>query len=393
MMAIPFYFAQHQQGSTFNFLYGCATFLVVFWGLYAGTLVDRFPRKQVFLITNLIEGIVVLGVAAYGWTNGLTIPLIALVFLVTFFGYQVHYPNLYAFAQEISEPQDYKRITSAIEIVGQSTSLLSGGAAAILLEGWHWHGTLPGGKAFALDIPRWDLHHIFALDGLTYVIAFILIGLIRYVPYRKIEVETGSLAKRLRSGFTYLWSHPLILLFGLLSFNVFVAALVQLQALLPMYITNHLREGGQAFGLAELTGSIGAMSAGILTKRLFANKPVPQALITVMVLASVNFFVASLNHLVWVFFAFSMLNGFFNSSARILRVSYLFDHVPNELIGRANSILGMLNVLIRLVFIFLFSQAFFGQGSNITYAYFIMGTFVLLSSIALGMNYRRLVAG
>ncbi|MES2731198.1 MAG: MFS transporter [Bacteroidota bacterium] len=394
MIAIPWYFARYQQGTSFNFLYGCATFLVLFWSLYAGTLVDRFPRKQVFLITNLVQGVVISAIAAYGWYYGLTTPLIAAVFLITFFGYQIHYPNLYAFAQEISDPSDYKRITSNIEIVGQSTSLLSGGAAAILLEGWHgqaksWFGQ---SLSISLDIPQLELYHIFALDALTYLLSFGLICFIRYLPYRSLQRESGTLLKRLRAGFTYLRLHPLILLFGLLSFNVFVAAVVQLQALLPMYITNHLQEGGQAFGLAELTGSLGAMSAGILVRRIFAHRTVPQSVIIIMLLASANFFVASLTHHPWLFYAFSMFNGFFNSSTRILRVSYLFEHVPNELIGRANSILGMLNVVIRMGFIFLFSQAFFGQGSNITYAYFTLGIFVLLSSVALTLNYQRLLA-
>lgn len=395
MMAIPFHFARQKQGTTFNFLYGCATFLVLFWGLYAGTLVDRFPRKTVFLGTNLVQGLVIIGVALYGWAFGLTFPLIACVFLITFFGYQIHYPNVYAFAQEISPPAEYKRIISTIEIVGQATYFVSGGAGAILLEGWSWHANmrlLGHSLPIHLTIPHWELHQIFALDGLTYAVSFLLILFIRYVPYRKVEPEIGSVMKRLRSGFSYLWANPLLMLFGLLSFNVFVAASVQLQALLPMYITNHLHQGGQAFGLAELAGSFGAMSAGFLTKKLFANTPAPRALVIVMVLASLGFFVAAFNYVSWLFFLFSMSTGFFNSSARVLRISYLFNYVPNELIGRVNSILSMLNILMRMRFIFLFSHAFFGRGHNITYAYFIMGVFLLISGLLLLVNYRRLMS-
>ena len=394
MMAIPWYFAQHQRGPTFNLLYGCTTFLTVFWGLYAGTLVDRFPRQRVFLATNLTQGVVLLSVAAYGWRVGLDIPAIALVFGVTFFGYQIHYPNLYAFAQEISEPHAYPRITSGIEIVGQSTSLLSGGAAAVLLEGIHWQTSWSvAGRVFPVNvhIPRWELHHLFAFDGVTYAVAFGLIAFIRYVPHHRVRREMGSLLKRLRAGFAYLHAHPLILFFGLLSFHVFVAASVQLQALLPMYVANHLRQGGHAVGLAELTGSFGAMSAGILTRRLLARRPVAGALIGLMVLSSANFFLAGLTRLPWVFYVFSMFNGFFNSGARILRVTYLLNHVPNELIGRVNSILGTLNVLVRMTFIFLFSQAYFGRGSNITHAYLILGGFVLLSGAVLARSYRKLV--
>lgn len=393
MIAIPWYFARNQQGTDFNFLYGCATFLMLFWSVYAGTLVDRFPRKRVFLVTNGVQGTIVLFIAGYGWANGLTVPFIATVFLITFLGYQIHYPNLYAFAQEISDPKDYQRITSNIEIVGQSTSLVSGGVAALLLEGWDWQTQLmvfSENYSLHLRVLPWQLHHIFALDGLTYLLSFGLIACIRSVPFRTLRVESGSLLKRMGTGFAYLRAHPLILLFGLLSFNVFVAAVVQLQALLPMYITNHLQQGGKAFGLAELTGSLGAMSAGILVRRLFAQQSLTQAIIILMLLASANFFVAAFTQHPWIFYTFSMGNGFFNSGARILRVSYLFGRVPNEVIGRVNSILGMLNVLVRMVFIFLFSRAFFGQGSNITYAYLILAVFVLMSAVALSLISRQL---
>jgi len=60
--------------------------------------------------------------------------LVAGVFMLTFLNYAVHYPNLYAFVQEIIEPKYYGRITSYLEIQGQLTSILAGAGAALLLE-------------------------------------------------------------------------------------------------------------------------------------------------------------------------------------------------------------------------------------------------------------------
>jgi len=70
MLAVPWYFAQLDISSQFNLLFGGVTFANIFWGLYAGTLVDRFNRKQLFLTTNIIEGVVLLMVAAGGWFAG-----------------------------------------------------------------------------------------------------------------------------------------------------------------------------------------------------------------------------------------------------------------------------------------------------------------------------------
>ena len=119
MLAIPWYFAKQDLSSSFNLIFASVTFVNIFWGLYAGTLVDRFNRRKLFLTTNAVEGSILVLVATWGWINGgLSLTPIVLVFAVTVFGYRMHYPNLYAFVQEISSPEHYTKVTSYIEIVG-----------------------------------------------------------------------------------------------------------------------------------------------------------------------------------------------------------------------------------------------------------------------------------
>ena len=51
--------------------------------------------------------------------------LVMAVFGTTMFHYNVHYPNLYAFGQEITEPKNYAKLNAYIEIQGQSTSIFA----------------------------------------------------------------------------------------------------------------------------------------------------------------------------------------------------------------------------------------------------------------------------
>jgi MFS transporter, DHA3 family, macrolide efflux protein len=387
MLAIPWYFAQQGLSSRFNLLYAFATFLTLFWGMYAGTLVDRFPRKSVFLGTNLIEGVLVLSIAALGfWQGELAWYLVMLVFAVTIFGYQLHYPNLYAFAQEITLPGNYQRVTSLLEIVGQSTNVGAGFLAALLLEGVDWQQTLVLGSwelPLSLYIPKWTIWEIFALDGTTYFISSALIALIRYVPTAKLEVELGGIWKRMRSGLNFLQQRRDILAFGLLTYSVFVVVLVELHAVAPLYITNHLREGGHILGTMEVLYAMGALSAGIGVRYLFRNRQAVQAILLLMGLAVVSLGVLSITQSVAVFLGAGLFIGFSNSGIRILRVAYLFEHVPNNIIGRTNSVFSVANIMLRVSFILLFSNAFFGRGSNIALAYGIMALFVLLALLIL----------
>ena len=70
MMAIPWYFVDIiDKPEMFAFFYLFITFLTLFWGLYAGTIVDRYSRKKVFIYTNLICGSVIGLISYYGFLN------------------------------------------------------------------------------------------------------------------------------------------------------------------------------------------------------------------------------------------------------------------------------------------------------------------------------------
>ena len=87
-----------------------------------------------FLYSNLACSIIIGSAAFYGITNEHTPWILALaVFGTTMFHYSIHYPNLYAFGQEITEKENYGKLNSYIEIQGQSTSIFAGAFAAILL--------------------------------------------------------------------------------------------------------------------------------------------------------------------------------------------------------------------------------------------------------------------
>ena len=114
MLAIPWYFSDIlNASSTFGTIYGIATFLTLFWGLYVGTLIDRYPRKNIFLLITLIGALIIGSIALSGFLLGeVPMVLIGVVFCTTLFIYNVHYPTLYAFGQEISEKKNYGKILS-----------------------------------------------------------------------------------------------------------------------------------------------------------------------------------------------------------------------------------------------------------------------------------------
>ncbi|MBO9698836.1 MAG: MFS transporter [Sporocytophaga sp.] len=394
MLSIPWYFTQQNQSSLFIAFFGAVTLGSLFWGLYAGALVDGFNRKDVFLGTNFIEGLIILSVASLGFKEGvLPGALIMLVFTITFFGYHIHYPNLYAFAQEITDPKDYTKVTSYIEIVGQSTSIGAAALGALLLEGVDTVQTIPFlNLEIPIHIERWELHEIFLMDGLTYIISFIMILFITHKPSRDItHLEEGDLKEKLKSGYDYLVNNKLVSLFGICSYSIFIVTLVEIFSLRPLYISHHLQEGGDILGLSELLYASGSLVSGIIINTLLSRMPIPRSIVILTFLTALAFFVCSFTQNVIVFLGISMITGFTNAGSRIFRVSYLFNLIPNELTGRVNSMFNVINTVFRMIFIIAFIFPFFSKGSNVVYAYLILGLFTLIAGIVLIFLYKRIL--
>lgn len=385
MLSIPWYFAQTDNSSFFTICYAGVTVASLFWGLYAGAVIDGFNRKDVFLGTNFIAGLIVLCIASLGFKERI-LPdgLIVMVFTVTFFGYYMHYPNLYAFAQEITEPKYYTKITTYIEIIGQATAIIAAGISVILLQGVDYTANLPWLGEVNIHINKWYIYEIFLLDGFAYFLSFLVIILIKYKAIKMVfDYDEAPLIERLRTGYDYLVEHPLISLFGVCSFAILIVVLVQIFALLPIYVTNHLNASGDVLASTEFMYGLGSLISGFAIGQILKRMSIPMSIIVLTFLTGFAFLMAGLTQSVLLYYLFAIIIGFTNSGSRIFRVSYLFGLIPNEIMGRVNSMFNVYSTIIRFIFLIAFAMDFFNEGSNITYTYMILGAYALISGFIL----------
>jgi DHA3 family macrolide efflux protein-like MFS transporter len=400
MMAIPWYFTQTNQMSSFNVSYAVVTLGSLFWGLYAGTLIDGFNRKDVFLGTNFVEGMIMLAIASLGFREeSLPVALMVMAFAMTFLGYTIHYPNLYAFSQEVTDPKDYMRVTSLIEIIGQTTVISAAAVGALLLNGtdtsFHPLGQLAPDFMVHIKIPRWEIYHIFFMDGLAYLLSFILITFIKYKPFKKAHdphMHHEEVGEGLKHGWNYLKNNPLVNIFGICSYSIFIVVVVEMFSLIPLYVDHHLGEhGGGVFGVAKLVGGVGSVISGAIISSLFKKFTIPMSVIIMIFMTTLAFFFCGFTSNIYVYYGICFVIGFTNSSSRIFRVTYLFNLIPNELMGRVNSIFNVITTVFRVTFILILSLPYFSIGSNIIYGYIMLGCLTLASGILLLFLYKPIL--
>jgi len=395
MVAIPWYFVKVvDRPEFFTSSYVIITFLTLFWGLYAGTLIDRYSRKKLFIIINAACGLIIGSIALYGFhMSYLADFFVILVFGVTIFNYNIHYPNLYAFGQEITESKNYGKLNSYIEVQGQTTSVLAGAFAALLLTGTQNNVLEIAGFSFVLpfDIMAWDIYEIFLMDAITYVFVIFIFMMIKYKPIAKDLVHKGALFFRLKGGVLYLKENPIIFIFGFLSYMLFAFTLVEVHVLLPSYVHQFLKMDGNVYASAEIYYSIGAILSGVLVLRVFNKLTTVTSIILLLIIVSVAFYAMAIYNVLWVFFLGNLTLGIANSGVRILRTTFLFNHVPNNLIGRANSVFSSLNIMVRMLMIGAFTLPFFNTDDNIRYGYFIGVLLMFLTLIPLLYWYKRII--
>lgn len=393
MLAVPWYFTGiiHRE-ELFGKAYFVVTTLSLLWGLYAGAIIDRYNRRRIFLGINMVGLAVISSIAITGyWQQGLPWPLVISVFGVTALIYNIHFPNLYAYAQEITPKEQYGRITSMLEIQGQLTFTLAGAFAAVLLKGIDGHLHLFGTDFnLPFHIRPWKIYEIFAVNAFTYLVAFAIILRIKSLPVVDRHIDTSSLRERVKVGFSFLRKHPLLLHFGNASLLIFLTIIVFGTYVMAVYVKQFLKMDGDVYAVADMSFSFGALLAGLLTQRLFGERNVVGGIIMLSALAGLMYAVMIFNTILAVFFLAQFVIGACNAAIRIQRITFLFHHVPNHVIGRANSIFFVMNVAQRLCLIALFTLPFFHRHNHIIYATGIMAFICMLGAGMLLYFYRDL---
>ena len=172
---------------------------------------------------------------------------------------------------------------------------------------------------------------------------------------------------------------------------LFAFTLVQIHIILPIYVKNFLQMGADVYASSEFYYSIGAIFSGIFVIRVFKNNYKLMGVIIFFTTISIFFYLISFINSVYLFFITCFLLGITNAGVRVLRTTFLFNAVPNNIIGRATSVFSSINIIVRLFLIGIFSISFFQSDDNIKYSYLIGVVLLMSSAIPLALNYRKII--
>jgi predicted MFS family arabinose efflux permease len=318
---------------------GSATSVALVWAVglgsgivvlpFAGPLADRYPRRMLAVAADLARLVLVGAMAALAYAGSPSIPALYVLTFLVGLGHSVFFPSITALLQEVITPDQLVAASGLVEITWQA-------------------GNLTGAALGGPILVRFGLGTAFAIDAATYAISALALLALHHRPAPAEGPHESGLAMA-RAGLAYLRRHPALAGFGVASVIPWVAT-ISLNVVIVAYVLQVIHLGATAYGLADMTYGVGAMTSGVFAALLVLRLGEWRAMTAVMVaLIACYVALAGAPAAIVIFYSVLFLAGFCSSAFRVITSAYLFKVVPNEVMGRTSSTFLLVSMLLQVI--------------------------------------------
>ncbi len=354
----------------FDVLYLGITAFGLYWSLHGGTIIDRFSRRRLLMVSvSMYAGLLMLGTVVGIFSSSLLPFVMVFLFVPLTVLATIFYPSIYALGQSMVSPQWYARLNIWIEISGQIAAMSSGFISTVLLQ--------------QIEKPS----NVLAVSTLLFVASSVIMVIAlwkfifeNYVPPQQVK---AGVIERLRDALKFLKQHPFLFVFGITSYMIFLVTLLDSFYVMPAFVDRVLKTSGQIYTFSEGLFGAGAVTVALLLWK-FGTGNIPVRILLLLMLVGFSYIILGLMPSVALLLALRFFFGFANGGARVMRLTYLFHRVPNYLIGRVLGFFDAFNVFLRILIISAF--ALMGLSENTHTAHIpvvVNGVILLISGIIL----------
>jgi DHA3 family macrolide efflux protein-like MFS transporter len=326
-----------------------------------GVLIDRFDRRYLGVVLDLVRGVFVLATAYIAWRGHLQLWHLYAMTLITGVGSAMYWATVNSLVQEVIPASQFTGANAAVLVGVQSGMLLAGSFVGFIYDSAGIAGIL-------------------CIDGLTYFVSAFCLYCTRsgYVSPRDhlkypreyseateataLALESGenpevaeaglSLAvySDLKEGFAYLKQQPLVLSLGI-THSIMMAGVVSGNVVLVALVNDILHSGARGLGFLEAGWAVGAITGGFIVSQLRTSLRMPLYVTACAVLA--------IGHMATPFVSFLVgavvMQGIFGLCRAVGGVtaqSGLMSIVPRHFMGRTQSAMAILTTCFQLAMSF-----------------------------------------
>jgi MFS family permease len=280
----------------------------------AGHAADRYDRKRVVQICQIVEGLTAACLAWGSFTGWLTVP----------------------------------EIFAAVAVFGAATAF-EGPAAAALLPGVAPEGMLQKGTVLATGAMQIAIISGPVLGGLAYAVspgapytvmavfwllAGILNGAIRLD--QPVSAKEPPTLGALFAGVGFVRRNPAIL--GTISLDLFAVLLGGATALMPIYARDILHTGPWGLGVLRGAPAVGALLMTAALARHAINRRVGMRMLQAVIVFGLATVVFAFSHLIWLSILALVIMGAADTVSMVIRISLVQVATPDGMRGRVGAV-------------------------------------------------------
>jgi len=288
---------------------------IILLAVPAGHVADRFDRKWVVVVTQLVMALASLGLAALSHFQG----PVTLMYGCLLLGATALAFNWSATAALLPQTVPLEFFSNAVtwRTSGYQVASVVGPALSGLMIA-ALHGTA---LVYVTD----------ALLGLLFA-AFVTM-----IARKQADRSTGEVTLRsLVAGFRFVWQTKIIL--ATITLDLFAVLFGGATALLPIYAKDILNVGPTGLGWLRAAPAIGAFATALAFTHLPPSRNIGKMLLWAVAGFGVATIVFGISHLFWLSLLMLMLTGVFDNISVVVRHSLVQLRTPDAMRGRVSAV-------------------------------------------------------
>ena len=302
-------------------LMAMATVPGVVLALFAGIIIDKVNRKWLLVVLDLFRMVVVSTFVILLIQDRFSMTALFITVLLMGTGSSLFWPTAQAFVQELVSAKDYFHANALLSASYQAGSILGAGIGGVVV---HFYG-VPTALAF---------------NALTHLISALLISA---APFTRqvVNQDVESILQSVSKGFIYFREKVGVLILGLTTILADVAIWGALSVLTITISKEVFLAGSWGYGLMEGFYGVGAListvAVGYMTRFLGRDR----ALLLCYAVAGVMCLFVPISISIYLAAVAYFFMGLHNNAARICVRTIFMEQIPNKIMGRVQTILGV----------------------------------------------------
>ena len=289
--------------------------------LFAGVIIDKVNRKWLLVILDIFR-VFVITIFIYKYTiDGFDLLILYPVMMLMGLGNSLFWPTAQAFVQELVDEKDYFPANALLSASYQVGSLIGAGAGGFIV---HIYGPVAA----------------LYFNAMAYFISAIFIALAPFKNDKPIE-DSENISTALSKGFFFLKDKTSILFLGVTTIMSDIAIWGALSVLTITISKEIFNKGSWGYGLMDGMYGFGAListvAVAIITKKFGRKK----SLIACYSIAGLCCFISPFAPTIYLAGIAYLVMGLHNNSARIIVRTLFMEIIPNNIMGRVQTIFGV----------------------------------------------------